>query len=73
VGASEFVDQVIAGDRAGDQPAEAFTGVLIDDRGDLDRPSVGGGVELKVDRPYLVRRVRDRGGEEQSPTASELS
>lgn len=33
----ELVDEVVAGDGAGDQPAEAFAGVLVDDGGDLDR------------------------------------
>jgi len=55
--AVEFVDQVLAGDRALDQAAEAFTGVLIDDGHDLDRPAVGGGVELEVHSPHHVRRI----------------
>lgn len=32
-----------------DQAAETFAGVLVDNRGDLDGPAVGGGVELEVD------------------------
>jgi hypothetical protein len=31
--AVEFVDQVVAADRAGDQSAQAFAGVLVDDGG----------------------------------------
>lgn len=41
-----------------DHAAEAYSGVLLDDRGDLDRPSVGGGVELGFHRPDRVRCVR---------------
>jgi hypothetical protein len=33
--------------------------VLIDDRDDLDRPTVGGGVGLEVDRPHPVGCIRD--------------
>ena len=33
----ELVDQILAGDVALDQAAEAFAGVLVDDGGDLDR------------------------------------
>jgi hypothetical protein len=32
--------------------------VLVDDGDDLDRSAVGGGVELEVDRPHPVRRIR---------------
>jgi hypothetical protein len=32
--------------------------VLIDDRHNLDRSAVGGGVELEVNGPYPVRRIR---------------
>jgi hypothetical protein len=31
--------------------------VFIDDRDDLDRAAVGGGIELEVDGPHLVRCV----------------
>jgi hypothetical protein len=47
----------VAGDRAVDQAAEAFVGVFVDDRHALDRPAVGGRLELEVDRPYPVRRI----------------
>jgi hypothetical protein len=36
----------------------AFAGVLNDERNDLDRPTIGGGVELEVDRPHPVGRIR---------------
>jgi hypothetical protein len=55
--AVEFVDEVIAGDAAFDHPAEAFSGVFVDDRGDLDRSPVGGDVELEVHRPHSVGRI----------------
>jgi hypothetical protein len=41
---------VFTGDAALDHTAEAFAGVLVDDRYDLDRPPIGGGVELEVHR-----------------------
>jgi hypothetical protein len=56
----QLIDQPVAGDGAIDQAAQARAGVLIDDGDDLDRPAVGGGVELEVDRPHPVRRIRDR-------------
>jgi integrase len=34
--------------------------VLVDDRDNLDRAAVGGGIELKVHRPHPVRRIRRR-------------
>jgi hypothetical protein len=40
-GAVEFGDQVLAGDAALHQAAEAFAGVFVDDRDDLDRPPEG--------------------------------
>ena len=40
-----------------DQAAEAFASVFADDRHNLDRSSVGGGVELEVDGPDLIRGV----------------
>src|SRR6478609_10435710 len=53
----ELGDQVLAGDRPLNQPAQTFTGAFIDDGHDLDRPPVGGGVELEVDRPYPIGRI----------------
>src|SRR5829696_6829760 len=53
----EFVDQLVAGNGAFDESAEAFAGVLVDDGDNLDRPAIGGGVELEVDRPHSVRRL----------------
>jgi hypothetical protein len=38
--AVEFVDEVVAGDGAFDESAEAFAGVFVDDRCDLDRAAV---------------------------------
>jgi hypothetical protein len=49
-----FVDKGVSGDRALDQAAEAFPGVLIDDPDDLYRPPVGSGIELEVHRPHSV-------------------
>src|SRR5215217_3688660 len=57
----ELGDQPVAGDGPFDQTAQAFAGVLVDDGDDLDRPPVGGGVELEIHRPHPVRRVRRRG------------
>jgi hypothetical protein len=54
----ELVDDLVGGDGAFDQSAEAFAGVLVDDGDDLDGPAVGGGVELEVHRPHPVRRIR---------------
>ena len=56
----QLIDQPVAGDGAFDQTAQALASVLIDDGDDLDRPAVGRGVELEVDRPHPVRRIRDR-------------
>ena len=53
----QLIDQVIGGDGALDQPAQAFAGVLINDGHDLDRAPVGGGVELKVHRPHPIGRI----------------
>ena len=50
---------MLTGDAALHEAAEAFAGVLIDDRDDLDRPPVGGGVGLEVDRPHPVGCIRD--------------
>jgi hypothetical protein len=58
--AVEFVDQVSSGDVALDQAAEAFTGVFIHNRHDLDRSAVGGGVELEVHHRHHVRCVCGR-------------
>jgi ferredoxin-NADP reductase/MOSC domain-containing protein YiiM len=44
----QFGGEHFTGDGALDQPAETFTGVLINHRQDLDRPTVGGRVELEV-------------------------
>jgi hypothetical protein len=53
----QLIDQDIGGDGAFNQPAQAFAGVLINDRHDLDRAPVGGGVELKVHCPHPIRRI----------------
>lgn len=53
--AVEFVDEVVAGGGAFDESAEAFAGVFVDDRCDLDRAAVSRGVELEVDGPDRVR------------------
>ncbi len=53
----ELIDQNIGGDAAFNQPAQAFPSVLINDRHDLDRAPVGGGVELKVHRPHPIGRI----------------
>jgi len=58
--AVEFVDEVVAGDGALDESAEAFAGVFVDDRCDLDRAAVSRGVEPEVDGPDRVRGVGDR-------------
>lgn len=58
--AAEFVDEVVAGDVAFDESAEAFAGVFVDDRCDLDRAAVSRGVEPEVDGPDRVRGVGDR-------------
>jgi hypothetical protein len=54
----EFADQMLAGDAAINHPAEALAGVLIDDGHDLDRPPVGGDVELEIHRPHPVGPIR---------------
>jgi hypothetical protein len=56
----QFGGEHFAGDGALDQPAEKFTGVLVNHRQDLDRPTVGGRVELEVDGPHHVRAGRGR-------------
>src|SRR4029079_7218069 len=67
---------MLAGDAALDHPTEALAGVLIDDGCDLDRPPVGGDVELEVHRPHPVWRVRGplflRGGAAVAFAASSL-
>src|SRR4029079_607988 len=50
-----------AGDTALDHPAQAFAGVLVDDRDDLDRAAVSGGVELEVHTPHPDGRIGDYG------------
>ena len=55
------------GDAAFNEAARAFTGVLVDDRHDLDRPAIGGGIELEIGRPHPIgsigaRRVGHRRG-----------
>jgi hypothetical protein len=42
--AVEFVDELVGGNGAFDEPAEAFAGVLVDDGDDLDGSAVGGGL-----------------------------
>ena len=67
---------MLAGDAALDHPAEAFAGVLVDDRHDLDRAPVGGDIELEVHRPHPVGRIRGyrrrRGGGAVAFAASAL-
>jgi hypothetical protein len=52
-------DQVLAGDAAFDHSTQAFAGVSVDDRDDLDRPLVGGDIELEVHRLHPVGHIRD--------------
>jgi hypothetical protein len=59
--AIQFGNELLAGDVAFDQAAEAFTGVFVNDRANLDWAAVGGGVELKVGRPYPVWGIGCRG------------
>jgi hypothetical protein len=40
-------------------PPKHSRGVFVDDRDDLDRPPVGGGIELEVHRPHPIGRIRD--------------
>src|SRR5690625_1406962 len=47
--------EVNTGDTAGHDPAQTFTGVLINGRGDLDRTSGLIGVELEIHRPHHMR------------------
>ena len=56
--AVKFSDEILAGDASLNESAQAFAGVFIDDRDDLDRPPVDGGVELEVHCPHPVGRVR---------------
>jgi hypothetical protein len=53
--------QSVGGHGAFDQAAEALTSVLVHDGHDLDGYAVGGGVELEVHCPHLVRCVRRDG------------
>jgi hypothetical protein len=48
------VNEVISGAAAANPHRERFTGVLVDDVGQLQPPAVGGLVELEVDRPDVV-------------------
>jgi hypothetical protein len=65
--AVQLGDQMLTGDAAVDHSAEAFAGVLVDDRDDLDRPAIGGDIELEVHCPHAIgcirheRRRRGRG------------
>jgi len=52
-------NQMLTSDAALDHFARTFTGVLIDDRHNLDRPIIGGDIELEVHRPHLVGRIGD--------------
>ena len=65
----EIRGEPVGGDRPLDQPADAFPGVLIDYRTDLDRPALFVGVELEVHRPHHVRRVRCCGVDGRGPDA----
>ena len=65
----EMRGEPVGGDRPLDQPADAFPGVLIDDRADLDRPALLVGVELEVHRPHHVRCVRCRRADGRGPDA----
>jgi hypothetical protein len=53
----EDVDGGVGVDGVGDDVCEGLAGVLVDDVQDLQDPPVGGGVELLVQRPYMVRVV----------------
>jgi hypothetical protein len=49
--------------------------VLVNDRHDLDRPPIGGHVELEIGRPHLVGRISTdlrRGGDAVAFTAATL-
>src|SRR5690606_9195523 len=59
----------VGGDRPFGEPADALPGVLIHDRADLDRAALLVGVELEVDRPHHVRRVRRRRVDGRGPDA----
>ena len=48
------VDEVISGAAAPHPHRERFTGVLVDDVGQLQPPAIGGLVELEVDRPDVI-------------------
>jgi len=56
--AVQLADKVLAGNAALDHSSRTLAGVLIDDGCDLDRPAVGGDVELEVHSPHAVGRIR---------------
>src|SRR3954449_11175539 len=56
----KLVDEPVPSDGAFNEAAKALPGVFVDNRNDLHWSAVGGGVELEVDRPHPVRRVRYR-------------
>ena len=58
--AVEFGDQVLAGDAALHEATEALAGVFVDDRDDLDRSALAGGIELEVDCPHSVGCIGGR-------------
>ena len=71
----ELVDQFLGGDTAFHEVAERFAGVLVDDRHNLDRPPIGGHVELEIGRPHLVGRISidlRRGGDAVAFSAATL-
>jgi hypothetical protein len=51
------LNQLIGGAGATDPHRQGFPGVLVDDVGKLESPSIGGLIELEVDRPHLIRRA----------------
>jgi len=46
--AIQLTDQLVGSYGSLDQSTQAFSGVLVDDRHDLDRPPIGGGIELRI-------------------------
>ncbi len=65
----EVGGESVGGNRALHEAADAFAGVFVDDRADLDQSSVLVGVELEVHRPHHVRRVRRRRVDGRGPDA----
>jgi hypothetical protein len=58
---------MLAGDTTLDHPTEAFAGVFVDDGDDLDRPPVGGDIELEIRRPPESIKTHWRPGDLAKP------